>query len=224
MSALWFFQEVDLFQILCPHKYTAFRECHKMIDCSKNDYIYFEKDLARTVYLVESGKIRIGYYTEEGEEIVKAILTRGEIFGEKALLDGEARNEFAQSVTKNTRICSVSVESLQQMMRDDESFSLKIYKFIGYRYRKLERRLRLLLFKDTRTRLLEFIDELFKEYGNENDGIRLIRHPYTQKDIASLIGTSRQTLNTLMNELREAGMIDFSRQEIRLLKSPLNVN
>ncbi|WP_418511960.1 helix-turn-helix domain-containing protein [Corallibacter sp.] len=46
----------------------------------------------------------------------------------------------------------------------------------------------------------------------------MIKHPYTQKDIASLIGTSRPTLNILMNELKDAHIIDFNRKEIRIFK------
>lgn len=59
-----------------------------------------------------------------------------------------------------------------------------------------------------------------EEYGHECEktGDQVIEHPYTQKDIATLIGTSRPTLNTLMNELKEEKIINFNRKEIRLLK------
>ena len=105
-------------------------------------------------------------------------------------------------------------------MRDNVSISFKIYKFIGLRIKRLERRLKLLLYKDTRTLLLEFFKELCEDYGYECEetGDHIIKHPYTQKDIATLIGTSRPTLNTLMNELKNENLIDFDRKELRLLK------
>ena len=98
---------------------------------------------------------------------------------------------------------------------------MKIYKVIGFRLRKLERRLQLLLFKDAKTRLLEFLDELCVDYGYdcEKTGDKVIQHPYTQKDIASLIGTSRPTLNILLNELKEESVIEFNRKEIRIYKN-----
>ncbi|WP_373943361.1 helix-turn-helix domain-containing protein [Polaribacter sejongensis] len=52
----------------------------------------------------------------------------------------------------------------------------------------------------------------------KKQGDKVIVHPYTQKDIASLIGTSRSNLNVLMNELKEANIISFNRKEIRLLQ------
>ncbi|UOB18300.1 Crp/Fnr family transcriptional regulator [Abyssalbus ytuae] len=220
MNTLWFFNDVNLFKILCPHKFAAYKECHQFDFYKKNDYIYFEDDSANKIFLIEKGKIKIGYYTEDGNEVIKAILTKGEIFGEKALLGEEKRNEFAQSLENETSICAVSVDTLHQLMNDNKTFSLKIYKFIGLKMKKLERRLELLLFKDTKTRLLEFLKELCEEYGYDckNTGHRVVKHPYTQKDIASLIGTTRPTLNLILNELKEENLIDFSRKEIRLKK------
>ncbi len=225
--SIWYFDDVNLFKILCPHKYPAYKKDHSLDIYKKSDYIYFEEDQANKIYLIDSGKVKIGYYTEEGDEIVKAILTKGEIFGEKAILGVEKRSEFAQSIDNNTSICKVSKDTMYGLMRDNVSVSFKIYKFIGLRMKKLERRLQLLLFKDVKTRLMEFLNELCEEYGYdcEHTGDKVIVHPYTQKDIASLIGTSRPTLSTVMNELKEAKEISFSRKEIRFLnKNSLSVS
>ncbi|WGH75988.1 Crp/Fnr family transcriptional regulator [Tenacibaculum tangerinum] len=220
MSALWYFEDVNLFKILCPHRYKDYKQEHCLSVYKKKDYIYFEEDAASKLYLIDKGKVKLGYYTEEGEEVIKAILSKGEIFGEKAILGIDTRNEFAQSIDNTTVVCPVSTETMHSLMRKNVSLSFKIYKFIGIRIKKLERRLQLLLFKDTRTRLLEFFKELCEDYGHECEktGDQIIEHPYTQKDIATLIGTSRPTLNTLMNELKQEKMIDFNRKEIRLLK------
>ena len=130
------------------------------------------------------------------------------------------RNEFAQSIDNSTSICPVSVDVMHDLMRDNKTFGLRIYKFIGFKFKKLERRLQLLLFKDTKTRLVEFLDEHCTDYGYdcEKTGDHIIKHPYTQKDIASLIGTSRPTINILLNELKEENYLDFNRKEIRILK------
>ena len=220
MKSLWFFEDVNLFKVLCPHKFKAYKADHDFDAYKKKDYIYFEEDAANKVYLIEKGKVKIGYYSEEGDEIVKAILTRGEIFGETAILGESIREEFAQSIDNSTSICPVGVNTMHDLMRNNKTFSLKIYKFIGFKLKKLERRLQLLLFKDAKTRLIEFIDELCADYGYdcEKTGDKVIQHPYTQKDIACLIGTSRPTLNILLNELKEEKIIEFTRKEIRIHK------
>lgn len=220
MKSIWFFEDVNLFKILCPHKYKEYRKDHFTNNYNKKDYIYFEEDKSGKVYLIEKGKVKIGYYTESGEEVVKAILTKGELFGEKAILGENKRDEFAQSVDNETLICPIGVDTMHDLMRKNETFGFRVYKFIGFRFKKLERRLQLLLFKDTKTRLIEFLEELCEDYGLEchETGNMVAQHPYTQKDIASLIGTSRPTLNILMNELREEGLVDFDRKTITLHK------
>ncbi|MDT0559451.1 Crp/Fnr family transcriptional regulator [Ichthyenterobacterium sp. W332] len=220
MNSVWFFEDVNLFKVLCPHKFKAYKSDHDFDAYNKEDYIYFEEDHANKVYLIEKGKVKIGYYTESGNEVIKAILTRGQLFGEKAILGEEKRNEFAQSIDNSTSICPIGVTTMHDLMRDNQTFSFKVYKFIGLKFKKLERRLQLLLFKDTKTRLMEFLQELCDDYGYEcpKNGDHVIKHPYTQKDIASLIGTSRPTLNILLNELKEENILNFNRKEIRIIK------
>ena len=220
MERIWYLEHVNLFKILCPHKYGTYKEGHVFNQYNKLDYVYFEEDASNKVFLIDKGKVKIGYYKEDGTEVIKAILGKGELFGEKAILGEDRRNEFAQSIDNGTSICPIGVNTLHDLMRDNQTFTLKIYKFISFRIQKLERRLQLLLFKDAKTRLLEFLDELCEDYGiccEETGGMK-IKHFYTQKDIASLIGTSRPTINLLMNELKEDGLIQFYRKEILLLK------
>jgi len=221
MNAIWVFEDVNLFNLLCPHKFKEYKACHSFDSYQKSDYIYFEEDAANKVYLIEKGKVKIGYYNEDGTEVVKAILCKGDLFGEKAILGEEKREEFAQSIDNSTSICPVSVDTMYELMRNNKTFSFKIYKFIGFKFKKLERRLQLLLFKDSKTRLIEFLDELCSDYGYDCDktGDHVIIHPYTQKDIASLIGVSRPTLNILMNELKDEKVIDFNRKQIRIYKT-----
>lgn len=221
MKSLWFFDDIDLFKELCPHKFEAYKQGHDFDAYKKKDYIYFETDSANKVYLIEKGKVKIGYYNENGDEIVKAILSKGDLFGEKAILGDNVRDEFAQSIDNSTSICPIGVTTMHDLMRNNQPLSFKVYKFIGLKFKKLERRLQLLMFKDTKTRLLEFLDELCTDYGYdcEETGDHVIKHPYTQKDIASLIGTSRPTLNILLNELKEEKYLDFNRKEIRILKT-----
>lgn len=220
MNTLWFFEDVNLFKILCPHKFKAYKKEHDFDAYKKSDYIYFEEDSSNKVYLIEKGKVKLGYYSEDGEEVVKAILSRGELFGEKAILGEKKRDEFAQSVDNSTSICPVGVETMHDLMRDNQSFSFRIYKFIGFKLQRLERRLKVLMYKDAKTRLVEFLDDLCTDYGYDcpETGDHIIKHPYTQKDIASLIGSSRPTLNILLNELKEENVLEFSRKEIRIYK------
>jgi len=221
MSRIWYLENINLFKILCPHKYGRHKDNHAYNLYKNKDYIYFEDDAARKVYLIDKGKVKIGYYTEDGREIVKSILSKGEVFGEKAILGENKRNEFAVSISDATSICPIAVPVLHDLMKDNQKFTLKVYKFMSFRIQRLERRLQILMFKDTETRLREFLNELCEDYGFccEKTGKMKIKHPYTQKDLASLLGISRPSLNILLNSLKSENYLDFHRNEFLIRKS-----
>ncbi|MEE9462551.1 MAG: Crp/Fnr family transcriptional regulator [Bacteroidales bacterium] len=214
MGNLWFFEKVNLFSIFCPHKFKEYKENHQFRNFKKGEFIYFSDDPASSIYLLTEGKVKLLYYTEEGDEVVKSVLARGEVFGELALLGEDTRQDYAQVVTDRTAVCQLTLEQMQQLMKDDVPFALKIFKLIGLRINKLERKIESLVFKDVRTRIIEFIREFVLEKGEKSGTEYKVDHYLTHKDIADLIGTTRQTVTTLLNELRNEGKIDFSRRTI----------
>ena len=85
MKSLWFLDDVNLFTILCPHQFKEFKDSHEFYHFKKSDFVYFEEDNADKIYLINSGTVKIGYITDDGDEIITAILSKGAIFGEKAI-------------------------------------------------------------------------------------------------------------------------------------------
>ncbi|MEP1035212.1 Crp/Fnr family transcriptional regulator [Ekhidna sp.] len=211
---LWYFEDTDLFEVLCPKKTPYLEERHLPGVYKKDDFIYFKDQSSENIYMVSSGRVKIGTYGPDGKEIVKAILTRGEIFGELALAGEEKRQDFAQAMDNDTHVCSMTIEDLQNLMVDNKDLNLKILKIVGFRLRKTERKIESLVFKDARTRIVDFLREMAEEKGQKVGFEMMIKNHLTHKDIASLTGTSRQTVTTVMNELREKNLINFDRRRI----------
>ena len=158
-AALWYFESVNLFNILCPHKVKAMGDKHQFINYKRDAFIYFPQDKADSIYMIAQGRVKIGHYLEDGKEVVTSILTNGEIFGELALAGEESRRHFAQVMDDNTSICPLSIDELKQLMYGDRELSFKMLKLVGLRLMKLERKLELLVFKDARTRIVEFLKD-----------------------------------------------------------------
>jgi CRP/FNR family transcriptional regulator, cyclic AMP receptor protein len=211
-SSLWFFENVDLYELLCPHKISSVQEKHTFHHYKKNDFIYFEAEPSDYIYLIADGRVKIGSNTEDGKEIVKAILSQGEIFGELALAGEERRPDFAQALDENTVICPMSIEDMQELMANNRPLNLKIIKLIGLRIKKLERKVESLVFKDARTRIIEFLREMAVEKGKKVGFETMFRNYLTHRDIASLTGTSRQTVTMVLNELKDKNIINFDRR------------
>ncbi len=213
-QTLWYFENVNLFKILCPHKIKDLDEKHEFHSYDKNEFIYFPEDHARNIYMIADGRVKIGTYTPDGKEIIKSILGTGEIFGEMALTGEETRTDFAMAMDKNTSLCTISLEEMKDLMAENKEFSLKIYKLIGLRIRKLERKIESLVFKDARTRIVEFIRDAAEWKGQKVGFETMIKTRLTHKDIADLTGTSRQTVTTVLNELKDKNLINFNRRQI----------
>ena len=214
-KGIWFFEEVDLYEILCPYKYTDHLKTHPLSSYNKLDFLFMEGDLARDIFLVAEGRVKIGFYDQEGNEQVIAFLGRGEILGEMALFGQKRYKEFAQAMTDHTLICKLRVEKAQELARDYVPFSLTLTKRFGERMQRLERRLQILLFKDARQRLIEFLKDLCRDIGVPYRAGTKIALDITQSDIAALIGSSRKTVSLLFTELEETGLVTFfGRKEI----------
>ena len=211
---IWYFEKVNLFSIFCPHNFADYKEDHQFRNYKKGEFIYFTDDPSNSIYLLADGKVKILYYTDEGDEVIKSVLTKGDVFGELSILGEEKRKDFAIVVQDNTSICQLTIDQMQELMKKNLNFALKINKLIGLRIRKLERRVDSLVFKDVRTRMLEFIREFAEEKGEVDGQAYQINHFLTHKDMADLIGTTRQTVTTLLNEMKTEGIIDFSRRSI----------
>lgn len=212
-AALWYFESVNLYHILCPHKVKKMGDKHEFIRYKKDDFIYVPEDAASNIYLIVDGRIKIGHYLDDGKEVVSSILTTGEIFGELALAGEDTRRDFAQAMC-DAVICPLTIGELQALMFENKELSFKILKLIGLRLMKLERKLELLVFKDARTRVIEFLKDTAAWKGQRVGFETMIPTKLTHRDIAALTGTSRQTVTTILNELKEQNLINFDRKKI----------
>jgi CRP-like cAMP-binding protein len=189
-------------------------ERHTFNYFKKDQFIYFPDEPAQYIYMIADGRVRIGNYLDDGKEVITAILGMGEIFGELALAGEEKRRDFAQAMDDKTTVCPLSIEDLKQLMWDNRELSFKMLKLVGLRLMKLERKLELLVFKDARTRIIEFIKDSATWKGKKVGYETLVPTKLTHKDIAALTGTSRQTVTTILNELKEKNLINFDRKKI----------
>jgi CRP-like cAMP-binding protein len=115
---------------------------------------------------------------------------------------------------EGTTICPLSIEELKELMKQDKELSFRLLKLVGLRLMRLERRLELLVFKDARTRVIEFLKDAAEWKGKKVGFETMIPTKLTHKDIAALTGTSRQTVTTILNELKDRNLIYFDRRKI----------
>ncbi|HHG83436.1 MAG TPA: Crp/Fnr family transcriptional regulator, partial [Bacteroidetes bacterium] len=124
------------------------------------------------------------------------------------------REDFAQAMDQGVVICAMSVDDMESLIARNSQMGMQVTKLIGFRLRKMERKLKALIFKDARTRIVDFIREMAEEMGRPAGTETLVRHSLTHQEIANLTASSRQTVTTVLNELRAKNVINFERKRI----------
>jgi len=208
----------DLWCHLSDEEYDDLHIEHHFIEVPKGEYIYFEAYNHNKIYFVKEGYIKIGYIDNEGNERIKEIIQKGELFGQFTLDRNNMHGEFAKAYKQNVSICSFTVDDFERLLKRRPDLALKYSKQVGAKLRNIENRLLNLLNKDVKTRLVHFLWQLVEQKLGENTSQGFCIPNYlTHEDIANLIGSSRQTVTTMINELETEGILSFDRQQICFL-------
>lgn len=205
----------DLWCHLSDEEYTDLNIAHHFIEAKKGEYIYFDSHHLNKLYFVKDGYIKIGYIDESGNEIIKEIIKEGEIFGQFALERNNLNGEFARAYKGDVSLCAFSIEDFEKLLKQRPELAIKYSKQVGEKLRRAEFRLITMLNKDVRSRLLAFFYHLAIMDGYDGStNSWMLDNFMTHDDIGKLIGSSRQTVTTFINQLEEEGLIKLSRKKI----------
>jgi len=213
-QSLWYLENIDVSGVFCPKKLgrgDLDNHTHKAF--KRGEYIYMPEEHSDKIYFIYEGRVKVGTYGDGEKEITKVILGSGEVFGELAMIGQGKRRDFAYAM-ENTTVCILSMYDIQGLMREHTGFSLFMMKIIGSRVLDMEKRLESLVFKDSRTRVIEFLHQLAEEKGQQIGFEREVRKFLTHQEIANMTATSRQTVTTILNELRSKNILTFNRKRM----------
>lgn len=213
-NSLWFLENINVTSIFCPQKLGAGAlDKHTQRKFKKGEFVYIPNEQADCMYLISEGRVKIGAYGDGGKEITKAILNEGEVFGELSLIGENKRRDFAYAMELTT-VCMITVEEMKSLMKEYSGLQLFFMKIMGNRVLEIEQRLESLVFRDSRTRIVEYLLNLAKKKGQRVGYETVVRRFLTHQEIANLTATSRQTVTTVLNELRTKNIITFNRKRL----------
>ena len=212
-KSLWYLENIDMGDIFCPNKMEKNMDHSHLKEFQKNEFVFMVDESSDKVFFIVSGRIKVGTYGDKGKEITKAILGKGEVFGELSIVNDGGRRDFAQAMEPST-VCALSTDQMKLLMRDHSNLSLFFMKIIGSRVLEMEKRLESMVFKDSRTRIIEYILELINKKGQRVGYEFVVRNFLTHQEIANITATSRQTVTTTLNELKNKDLLTFNRKRL----------
>ena len=183
-------------------------EVLEMENIEKGNPISLSADHKNSIFFLKRGSIKI---LNTANNTVKYLVKRGNLFGELALYDKEAASEEVAYALEDCVICYIESEQMEGLMEKHKSLKNGVLKIYGLRIQKLERRLQDLLYKDSATRIREFIIEYVEEFGKKNEAGNLIaKNLLSHKEIANLTNTSRQTVSNVLSNMRKKGVVNYN--------------
>jgi CRP/FNR family cyclic AMP-dependent transcriptional regulator len=182
----------------------------------KREYIFAPEEPSNQIYMLKSGRVRISRLSETGKHFTLVILEPGDIFGESALFDDEPRRHFAE-VLDDAQICAIDKREFEKVAMNNPTVSLKIAQIVEHRLTEAQEQIENLVFYDVQTRLARLLLKLADIHGERVDNGVQIGIKLTHEDIASLIGSTRETTSKILNEFRTNGWIDVKKRQIILL-------
>jgi CRP/FNR family transcriptional regulator, cyclic AMP receptor protein len=181
---------------------------------NKFQFIFMQDEHADYLYFLLKGRIKIGAFAEDGREVLKGILQPEALFGDLALAGEAKRSEFAQAMHEEVDFLAIRLSDFRQLMQQNQRLMFNCLQHISQRLQKVEERLASLVLKDARERIIAFLVDTADREGRRVGFEMLVKHHLTQQDIANLTGTSRQTVTSVLNDLRKSNLIHFNRNSI----------
>jgi CRP/FNR family transcriptional regulator, cyclic AMP receptor protein len=209
----WFLRDHQLFRHLDSAELRQICLITNFKSAKKNEIIYFAHDEHNRVYFLKKGIIKIVELDADGNETVKEVIQKGDLFGQITLDDAEM-DEYAVALSDSVTVCSFRIEDFETVIQENPSLAVKFTKLVGLRFRRLENRYSNLMFKDVRTRLLIFLEEWAQKEGAATEEGIMLKNYLTHQDIAGLICSTRQTVSQLFSDLKQHGFLDYDRQRI----------
>mgnify|MGYP001826591341 CR=1 FL=1 len=171
----------------------------------RNETIMHQGDPGDALHIVSSGAVKIVLPSLEGEEAIIATLRSGDFFGELALLDGAPRSATAVAL-ESTETLTLPREAFLDMLDRDKALRESLLAGLARELRRITGHVEELHFLDLAGRLASRLARLAREAEPEAAAVRL-DWPYTQSDLASMIGGTRQSVNKLLSGLVERGLV-----------------
>jgi CRP/FNR family cyclic AMP-dependent transcriptional regulator len=204
-----------LFANLCERKICVARSLAKIKIVQKGDTLDFAENDCSKIYMLIKESIKIKTMDRMGNEFVD-ILTTPDIFGDLSLENNCSSDQYAEVIADNTVVCSFRVIDFRNVLEDNQLMFLEYVNLVNAKLRKMETRYSDLVYLDAKERLVRFIKNWARTNGSVEGDKIIVRNHLTHSDIASIISTSRQSVNVLLNELRDHGMIRYDRKRFEL--------
>ncbi|SHG42489.1 Crp/Fnr family transcriptional regulator [Ornithinibacillus halophilus] len=193
--------KVPFFNHLNDEEMFRIAELSKHKNFKKGEIIFRDGEPLDYLYIVHQGSVKNYQIFESGKEQLLRILYPGEFMGELALFTEKTLDSYAEAL-ESTEICSIHRDDMQKLMQQEPSIAVKILQQFSTRLEQTEKLVGQLSAKDVEARLASYLLDLAEKAGSNT-----IKLPMSKKDLASYLGTTRETLSRRFSSFQTNGWV-----------------
>ncbi len=195
-----------IFQGVEPSAVAALTGQLKPVDFPRGHVVFTEGDPGDRLYIIVSGKIKLGRRSPDGRENLLAIMGPSDMFGELTIFDPGPRTSTATTVT-TVHAVSMDRDALKAWMNQRPEIAYQLLRVLARRLRRTNNNLADLIFTDVPGRVAKTMLELAQRFGTQEAGAVRVKHDLTQEEIAQLVGASRETVNKALADFTHRGWL-----------------
>lgn len=206
MSDIKLLASVPIFSELTSLELEELRSRMSRQRYKKSNMILMEDEFGDTFFIISKGIVKITRISEEGREVILAMLGEGDFFGEMSLLDGETRSANAIAFD-DAEVLILKRHDFIDLLQKYPKIAISLLAEMASRIRKSDHQIESLSLSDAEHRIGMTLMRLAEDLGTIHHGVvEITKMPY-QKDLASMAGTSRETVSRMLKLLEKKGMI-----------------
>ncbi|MCP5246532.1 MAG: Crp/Fnr family transcriptional regulator [Burkholderiales bacterium] len=192
------------------------------INVPKKSFLYRQGDHCSNLFWIKSGIVKLSHLTEQGTEVTIDLLGRGGVVGRfQDNSANQAIDETAQALDE-VNFYRIAYSDFKAMMFHQAELAWSVIEDMYARKQRVERKLRTVLTQSVEARVIATLLELAEMFGIRcTHGYTLEIH-LTQQEVADLVGASRSVVSTILNDFRNRGILDYTRDQICINDVALN--
>jgi CRP/FNR family cyclic AMP-dependent transcriptional regulator len=208
-------RRLQLFAVLDKDEMSRIAAYARSLRKARGEFIYLPGDAADLVYILRQGRVKLSVLSGSGKEAAIDIIRPGEIFGEFALVDEAVRSNMTQALD-DVSMWVFGKRDFTHLLLTRPQLAMSYIRLVGDRRRRMEKKLSDITSKAVSARVCELLHELALGVSELETAARDYLVPLMHHDIASLIGASRQTTTSVLNDLERRGIIELGRGWVRV--------
>lgn len=215
-NASWFVAPSNFWGRLSDHSRTGLSALGNDLRFKKGSPIFRAGSTGEHVYVLTGGRVKIYALSPLGRAVILWFCLPGEIFGLAEMARGSERMVYAEACT-DVEVLVIPRERFRAFLESDAATAMLVVDMLSCRLRGLTDTVLNLIADDVTTRVVKLLVRLSQRYGVPLDnGSRLLEIPLTHQEIADMIGTTRQSVSGVINDLKQQGLLTVSEHRIRL--------